>query len=281
MDIQLELIRDQQKETWNKFSTGWRKWDDFTMEFLKPMGDEIIRSLKLKETDTVLDAAAGTGEPGLKISSIVKKGNVVITELAEGMLEVANDNAIRKGISIYETIACDVCELPFADESFDAVSCRFGFMFFPDMLLAIKEMVRVLKPGGKIAASVWSKHDRNFRITATMSILNKNMELPPPPPGATGMFRCAGDGFLEELFKQAGLKNISEKEIAGKVKYGSKDNYWNFMNDVVAPVVSAMSKAENGMKVKIKDEEFELIDSKIPDKKTELDYGAMVVYGEK
>jgi hypothetical protein len=114
-----------------------------------------------------------------------------------------------------------------------------------------------------------------------MSTLNKNMELPPPPPGAPGMFRCAGDGFLADLFKQAGLKNISEKEITGKVKYGNKNNYWNFMNDVVAPVVSAMSKAENGMKVKIKDEVFELIDSKIPDKKTELDYGAMVVYGEK
>lgn len=281
MELQLEQIREQQKETWNKFSPGWRKWDDFTMEFLKPMGEEIIRSLNLKDTDTVLDIAAGTGEPGLTIASIVKKGKVVITDLAEGMLEVARDNAAKKGITNYETVACDVCELPFEDETFDAISCRFGFMFFPDMLMAAKEMARVLKPGGVMATSVWGVPEKNFWITATMSTLNKNMQLPAPPPGAPGMFRCGNPGFLADLFKQAGLKNISEKEITGKVNYGDNDTYWNFMNDVVAPVVAAMNKADEAMKLKIKKEVFELVDQKYPDKKAALDYGAVIVCGEK
>ena len=64
MDTQFEQIREQQKETWNKFSPGWRKWDSLTMEFLKPMGDEIIRLLKPKDDDLVLDVAAGTENPG-------------------------------------------------------------------------------------------------------------------------------------------------------------------------------------------------------------------------
>ena len=281
MEPQLEQIREQQKETWNKFSPGWRKWDDFTMQFLKPMGEEIIRSLKLKDTDTVLDVAAGTGEPGLTIASIVKNGKVVITDLAEGMLEVAHDNAAKKGITNYETAACDVCELPFEDETFDAISCRFGFMFFPDMLMAAKEMARVLKPGGVMATSVWGVPEKNFWITATMSTLNKNMQLPAPPPGAPGMFRCGNPGFLADLFKQAGLKNVSEKEITGKVNYGDNETYWNFMNDVVAPVVAAMSKADDAMKLKIKNEVFELVDQKYPDKKAALDYGAVIVCGEK
>jgi len=281
MEPQLEQIREQQKATWNKFSPGWRKWDDFTMEFLKPMGDEIIRTLKLKDTDHVLDVAAGTGEPGLTIATIVKNGKVIITDLAEGMLEVARDNAAKKGVTNCETVACDVCELPFEDETFDAVSCRFGFMFFPDMLMAAKEMVRVLKPRGKVAASVWGTPDKNFWVTATMSTLNKNMQLPAPPPGAPGMFRCGNPGFLADLFQQAGLKNISEKEITGKVNYGNKETYWNFMNDVVAPVVAAMSKADETMKEKIKKEVFELVDQKYPDKNAAVDYGAVVVYGEK
>lgn len=281
MELQLEQIREQQKETWNKFSPGWRKWDDFTMEFLKPMGEEIIRSLKLKDTDTVLDVAAGTGEPGLTIASIVKNGKVVITDLAEGMLEVARDNAAKKGITNYETVACDVCELPFEDETFDAISCRFGFMFFPDMLMAAKEMARVLKPGGVMATSVWGVPEKNFWITATMSTLNKNMQLPASPTGAPGMFRCGNPGFLADLFKQAGLKNISEKELTGKVNYGDNDTYWNFMNDVVAPVVAAMNKADDAMKLKIEKEVFELVDQKYPDKKAALDYGAVIVCGEK
>ncbi|GAB3495967.1 hypothetical protein GCM10027341_14060 [Spirosoma knui] len=281
MEAQLEQIREQQKATWNKFSPGWRKWDDFTMNFLKPMGDEIINALALNDTDIVLDVASGTGEPGLTIASLVTNGKVVITDLAEGMLDVARDNATRKGITNYETVVCDVCDLPFDDAMFDAVSCRFGFMFFPDMLLAAKEMVRVLKPGGKLAASVWGTPDKNFWITATLSTINKHMELPAPTPGAPGMFRCGSPGFLADLFKQAGLRNVTEKELNGQVIYGSNATYWNFMNDVVAPVVAAMSKADDAMKEKIRTEVFDLIDAKYADKKASLDYGTLVVSGQK
>jgi ubiquinone/menaquinone biosynthesis C-methylase UbiE len=158
------------------------------MEWLKPMGEEIIRSLKLKDTDTVLDVAAGTGEPGLTIATIVKSGKVVITDLAEGMLEVARDNATKKGITNYETVACDVCELPFDDETFDAVSCRFGFMFFANMLMAAKEMARVLKPGGRIATSVWGAPDKNFWVTAIMGTINNICNYLLHRPGLQGCF---------------------------------------------------------------------------------------------
>src|SRR5579871_5214794 len=136
MEAQLEQIREQQKASWNKFSTGWRKWDDFTMAFLRPMGEEIIRGLQLKPTDNVLDIAAGTGEPGLIIAGIVTQGKVTLTDLSEDMLSIARDKASQMGLTNITTTVCDVCELPFADGSFDAISCRFGFMFFPDMLLA-------------------------------------------------------------------------------------------------------------------------------------------------
>ncbi|QJW89861.1 class I SAM-dependent methyltransferase [Spirosoma taeanense] len=279
MEAQMEQIRDQQKETWNKFSPGWRKWDDFTMDFLRPMGDAIIHSLQLNDTDTVLDIAAGTGEPGLTIATIVKNGKVVITDLADGMLDVARDKAAQKGITNYETVLCDVCDLPFDDETFDAVSCRFGFMFFPDMQRAANEMARVLKPGGRIATAVWSTPDKNFWVTATMSTLNKHMQLPAPPPGAPGMFRCGNPGFIADLFRKAGLKNISEQEITGQVKYGDKETYWTFMNDVVAPVVAAMSKAAEAMKQKIRNDVFDLVDQKYPN--TAIDYGAIVISAEK
>ena len=70
MTAQLELIRQQQKDSWNKIAFGWKKWDTMTMDFLKPMGDEIIRFLKPSGKDVVLDIGAGTGEPGLTIASM-------------------------------------------------------------------------------------------------------------------------------------------------------------------------------------------------------------------
>ena len=281
MEQQLEEIREQQKASWNKFSPGWKKWDDLMMDFLKPMGDEIIRLLRLKETDTVLDIAAGTGEPGLTIAKIVTNGKVVITDLSDDMLEIARENAMLKGIKNIETLACDVCELPFEDNTFDAISCRFGFMFFPDMLLAAKEMQRVLKPGGRIATSVWNGPEKNFWVTAAMGTINRNMELPPPPLGSPGMFRCAKDNQIVELFQQAGFVNVSQREVAGKLKSETTDVYWNMMTEVAAPFVAALSKADDAMKEKIRKEVYQQVNEKYPDGNVQIDSSALVIYGEK
>jgi ubiquinone/menaquinone biosynthesis C-methylase UbiE len=281
MEQQFEEIRDQQKASWNKFSQGWKKWDNLTMDFLKPMGDEIIRLLDLKNADIVLDVASGTGEPGLTIATIVKDGKVIMTDLSEEMLEIARENAVKRGIENIETRVCDVSELPFEDNTIDAISCRFGFMFFPDMHLAAKEMARVLKPGGKIAVSVWNVAEKNFWVTAIGGTINKNMQLPPPPPGAPGMFRCAESGLIQDLFRQAGLKNTSEKEITGKLKCGTAEVYWNMMTEVAAPFVAALSKADDSMKEKIKTEVYQLINQKYPDGEVMMDSSAFVIYGEK
>jgi SAM-dependent methyltransferase len=206
---------------------------------------------------------------------------VIITDLAEGMLEVARDNAARKGITNVETLACDVCELPFADNTFDAISCRLGFMFFPDMQVAAREMLRVLKPSGRLATSVWGVPDKNFWITAIMGTINKNMQLPAPAPGAPGMFRCGAPGFLADILKEVGLRNVSEKEVTGKLNCGTNENYWNFVNEVAAPVVAAMSKADLSLKEKIKKEVFDLVDQKYPNQQAAIDYGARIIYGEK
>ncbi len=87
-------------------------------------------------------------------------------------------------------------------------------MFFPDMLLAAKEMRRVLKPGGRIATSVWDGPEKNFWVTAIMGTIKKNMNLPAPPPDAPGMFRCAKEGLMTGIFNQAGFKNVSQSFVS-------------------------------------------------------------------
>jgi ubiquinone/menaquinone biosynthesis C-methylase UbiE len=281
MEAQLVQIREQQKEIWNRFSQGWKKWDDLTMDFLKPLGDEIIRLIKPKDVDVVLDVASGTGEPGLTIATKLSGGIAVVTDISEGMLEVARENAARRGIKNLEFIACDVSELPFPDNSFDAISCRFGFMFFPDMLLAAKEMVRVLKPGGRVATAVWNVPEKNFWAAAVLSVINKNIQVVPPLPGAPGLFRCAKSGLIADLFKQAGLKNVSETEVSAKLETGSTETYWSFMTEVVAPVVAALSNADTTTKEKIRHEVFESVNQRYPDTKVAIDGNALVIYGEK
>lgn len=278
MNQQLEQIRDQQKDSWNKTSAAWKKWDAITMDFLSVMGNEIIRHIKPTGNQLLLDIAGGTGEPGLSIASMLTDGGkVIISDLAEDMLAVAREKAVAKGVTNIETIQCDVSSLPFDNNNFDAVSCRFGFMFFPDMQLAANEMFRVLKPGGRIATAVWNVPEKNFWVTATMGTIMKDMELAPPPPEAPGMFRCAKPGRMKEIFEKAGFKNYHEKEIATTLKAGTLENYWSMMTEVGAPIIAALNKAGEVMKAKIKKEVFELVNQKYPEGFLAIDASALII----
>jgi len=149
------------------------------------------------------------------------------------------------------------------------------------MLLAAKEMARVLKPGGRIAVAVWNVPEKNFWVTVTGDTINRNMQLPAPQPEAPGMFRCAKEGLIQGLFQQAGLKNTSEKEVTGKLKSGTTDAYWNMMTEVAAPFVAALSQADDAMKEKIKREVYQAVNQKFPDGNIIIDSSALVIYGEK
>lgn len=281
METQQEQIREQQKLSWNKFSPGWKKWDGLLMQFLKPMGDAMIAQLKIRPDDKVLDIATGTGEPGLTIAGLANKGAVTGTDLSGEMLAIAHANALKKGLTNYHTQVADVCELPFDDGTFSMVSCRMGFMYFPDMQLAANEMYRVLKPGGRIATSVWAAPDQNFWITALISVVTKYVELPAPPPGAPGMFRCAAPGLMAGIFEQAGFKNVSEQGVKGQGDYIDADTYWKHMVDCAAPVMAAVNQADEATRATIKNEVYALISASSTNGRALLDYGATVIYGEK
>lgn len=281
MRSELNAIKEQQRETWDRFSAGWKKWDDLVMEWIRPVGEELLRCADLREDSNVLDVAAGTGEPGLTAATRVPKGRVVVTDLAERMLAVAAENAARRGISNLVTKQCDAGELPFEDGSFDAVTCRFGFMFFPDVALAAKEMARVAKPGARVCTSVWGSPDKNSWATTIMSTISQHVDMPPPPPGAPGLFRCAAPGFMSGAFRDAGLNNVAETEVAGTLTFESADQYWDFMNDIAAPVVAGLAKADDAARDSIRSTVLELAQKSAKDGRPQFAWSATAISGQR
>jgi ubiquinone/menaquinone biosynthesis C-methylase UbiE len=279
MEAQLEKFRDVQKDAWNKSAAGWKKWDEMTMNFMRPAGDEMISMLQLRGDENVLDVATGTGEPGLTIASKLKNGKVTGVDLAEQMLSVARDNAMKRGIKNFDTVCCDVSDLPFEDNTFDAISCRYGFMMFPDMKMALSEMVRVLKPGGRIVTAVWNTPEKNFWVANSMETMITRLNLNRPVQGAPGIFRCCQKGLMADLFRETGLKNIEEKEVQGKLSCETLATYWSFITETASPV--AFFKADESLKEEIKKEIIEKVNQKCEDGNIALESSSFVISGIK
>ena len=111
----------------------------------------------LKEGDKVLDIAGGTGDLSMAFSKKVgKTGRVVHTDINEAMLRVGRDRLTDKGI-LLPTLVCDAEKLPFPDGHFNLVSVAFGLRNMTHKDAALKEMNRVLKPGGKLLVLEFSK----------------------------------------------------------------------------------------------------------------------------
>src|SRR3954462_3697231 len=173
-------IRDAQRATWAGLSASWEKWDSVILDQLGPVGAAMIERLGIAEDQQHLDIAAGTGEPGLSIARLSPKGRVVLTDLVPEMLDIAARRAGAQGIANIETRVCSADDLPFDDATFDSVSVRFGYMFFPDMAKATSEFVRVLKPAGRLCSSVWIKPEENPWTTIAIRAIATEAELPPP-----------------------------------------------------------------------------------------------------
>ncbi len=281
MNEQQQAIRDEQRKAWNKVSHGWKKWNEFTMNFLKPMGDAIIKALDIKSNDVVLDIASGTGEPAFSMAAIAKNGEVYATDLSEEMLALARNYADERDIYNIEFKVADVSDLPFKDNFFNKISCRMGFMFFPDMQLAANEMFRVCKGGGKVAISVWADAEHNDWYTTAQKILLKYIELPQPSAGTPGMFRSSKQGLMKQLFENAGFKNVKEEALSGKVDFGTIENYWLNRTEISEPIVNALSKIDEATRKKIKDDLHATCDSKLINGRLILNHASLIISGEK
>jgi ubiquinone/menaquinone biosynthesis C-methylase UbiE len=249
---QPDEVREQQRQTWDRFSAGWEKWDHLVLPMLQPVGDEMLRLLAVRDGAEHLDVASGTGEPGLTIAASAPHGRVVLTDLAGGMLDVAKRSAAARGIDNIEIRECSADALPFADATFDSISCRFGFMFFPDISGAVRELTRVLKPGGKVCTAVWAQPDDNPWATIPMGAIATEIELPAPSPDAPGMFRCATPGAISAIFESAGLHDVSEIDVHAALLAASAEVYWQYMTEVAAPVVAGLAQVDDAARERIR-----------------------------
>jgi ubiquinone/menaquinone biosynthesis C-methylase UbiE len=125
-----------------------------------PFAEDLAQRLKLPENSRLLELACGTGIVTRRLREALPESvRITATDLNEAMIQYAGQQIIGK--DHLEWRQADATQLPFSDNAFDAVACQFGWMFFPDKALAMREAHRVLKEDGKFLFSVWDRLSEN------------------------------------------------------------------------------------------------------------------------
>jgi SAM-dependent methyltransferase len=244
-------IRVAQRAAWSQLSAGWAKWDAVIMNQLAPVATAIVEHLDVADDQQHLDIASGTGEPGLTVAKLAPRGHVVLTDLAAEMLDIAARRASAQRITNIETRVCSADDLPFGNATFDSVSVRFGYMFFPDLAKATAEFVRVLKPGGRLCSSVWVKPDENPWTTIAMEAIATETVLAPADPDGPNMFRCAAPGYVTALYEAAGLRDVAEWDVAVVLVTRSPVEYWEMISEHVSLAVAALQQVDEAARGRI------------------------------
>ena len=158
----------------------------------------------------VLDVASGTGEPAISLAQRVgPQGSVTAVDQSSDLLDIAAGRARNKKLLNLTTQQADAHHLPFADQSFDLATCRFGVMFFSDAQRALTELHRVLKPGTRACFAAWGPMEQPYWQT-TMKIVHRHVGGTMLQPGGSDPFRFSAAGSLSEVLSASGFHEVEE-----------------------------------------------------------------------
>lgn len=220
------------REQWQRAAEAWDRWTPTLQAWLGPPTELMLDLARIGPGDRVLDVAAGAGEPAMTAARRVgPTGSVLATDISPNILAYAQRAAAAQGLTNLETRVMDGEHLALPDAAFDVVLSRVGLIYFPDQQRALAEMRRVLVPGGRIGAIVYSTAEHNPFFSIPIGIIRRRASLPPPLPGQPGPFSLGGAGVLEAAYRQAGFREITIRTVAAPVRMASAAEYVRFARE--------------------------------------------------
>jgi SAM-dependent methyltransferase len=184
------MDRPTVRRQWENAAPGWARWEPTIAAWMGPATEVMLAMAGVGVGVRVLDLASGAGSQTLQAARRVGPGGeVVANDIADTMLRHVVDNARSAGLSNVTTVAGAAEDLDVTAGSFDAVICRLGLMLFVEPARALAAMHRALRPGGKLAAVVFTTPAANPFMAKPMQILLRHAGKSPPAPGQPGSSR--------------------------------------------------------------------------------------------
>ncbi len=244
---------------WSGAAPFWEKHREVIRQMFAPVTQALIEDGLIHSRDTVLDIATGPGEPALSIAELVgPEGKVIGIDAIPEMVTAARRAADHRGFRNTEFNVAFADDLPFPTGTFDAVISRFGAMFFPSPVDAVREMLRVLKPGGKVSMAVWHFAERNPFFYALSRVIDRYVESSPPAPDAPDAFRFASPGKLRDVLEEAGALGPSERLLQFTIQAPiSIEDFWTLRCEISERLREKLATLSREQSIEVKRQSLE------------------------
>jgi SAM-dependent methyltransferase len=227
---------------WGSVAGGWAEHAAFVDGRTAGITDRLLELTRVGPGQRVLELACGAGGLGLAAARRVGPGGeVTISDVAPEMTEIAGERAEALGLRNVRIRELDLEQVDEPDCSYDVVLCREGLMLVPDPGRAAREIVRVLRPGGRVALAVWGAPAQNPWLAVVFQSVSAELGVPLPPPGLPGPFSLDDPARLAGLLTAAGLTEVEVSELATPYHAGSVEEWWTRTVALAGPLAQRLA----------------------------------------
>jgi len=212
----------------NTYNSASDHYDDAANSFWQRFGQRTIERLALRRGARVLDVCCGSGASAIPAAEAVgSTGSVIGIDLAENLLALARTKAQRNGLRNIEFRMGDMLNLDFLDHDFDAVVCVFGIFFVPNMHDAVRELWRLVAPGGKLAVTTWGP--RFFEPANSVFWDSVRKVRPKLSKEFNPWDRVSDPQLLQSLLSEAGANTADVVIEYGTHAFESPEDWWTML----------------------------------------------------
>jgi ubiquinone/menaquinone biosynthesis C-methylase UbiE len=268
---------------WTGSAPYWEKHREIIRQMFSPVTQALVEDGQIGIGQVVLDIATGPGEPALSVAGLVgPKGKVFGIDPIPEMVAAARRAADRLELRNAQFDVAFADKMPFPADTLDAVISRFGVMFLPSPVDGVREMLRVLKPGRKLALAVWHFAENNPFHYSLSRVIDRYVESPPVAPDALDAFRFATPGKLRAILSEAGAISVSERLLQFRIQAAiSLEDFWTLRIEMSEKLREKIARLSHDQMSEVKRHTLESLREYVTDSGMSFPAEVLIVSGAK